>query len=53
MNLPKKLKIMDVTVRDGFQHEEMFVSTDAKLWIVNKLIDAGFTSIEVNPLPVI
>ena len=48
MNLPKKLKIMDVTIRDGFQHEEMFVSTDAKLWIVNKLIDAGFTSIEVG-----
>lgn len=48
MNLPKKVTVMDVTIRDGFQHEEMFVPTDAKLWIANKLIDAGFTSFEVG-----
>lgn len=41
MKLPKKVEVMDVTLRDGFQHEEMFVPTEAKLWIANKLIDAG------------
>ena len=40
--LPKKIDILDVTLRDGLQHEEIFVPTDAKLWIAGKLIDAGF-----------
>ncbi len=48
MKLPKKVEVMDVTLRDGFQHEEMFVPTEAKLWIANKLIDAGFTKFEVG-----
>lgn len=48
LNIPQKIDVLDVTLRDGFQHEEMFVSTDAKLWIANKLIDAGFKRIEVG-----
>lgn len=47
-NFPKKIDIYDVTVRDGFQHEEIFVPTEAKLWIIEKLIDAGFRHIEVG-----
>lgn len=47
-NLPKKIDVLDVTLRDGFQHEEMFVPTDSKLWIANKLIDAGFKRIEIG-----
>ncbi len=46
--LPKKIDVLDVTLRDGFQHEEMFVPTDSKLWIANKLIDAGFKRIEIG-----
>ena len=46
--LPKKIAILDVTLRDGLQHEEIFVPTDAKLWIAGKLIDAGFRRFEVG-----
>lgn len=48
MNLPKQVHVLDVTLRDGIQHEEMFVPTEAKLWIANKLIDAGFRKFEVG-----
>ena len=47
-NLPKKVDILDVTLRDGLQHEEIFVPTESKLWIANKLIDAGFKRIEIG-----
>jgi len=47
-NLPKKVDILDVTLRDGFQHEEIFVPTESKLWIADKLIDAGFKRIEIG-----
>ena len=43
-----KVDILDVTLRDGFQHEEIFIKTEAKLWIANKLIDAGFKRIELG-----
>ncbi|MBS5335722.1 MAG: hypothetical protein KHY62_09465, partial [Firmicutes bacterium] len=46
--LPKKVEIWDVTLRDGFQHEEIFIPTEAKIWIANKLIEAGFKKIEVG-----
>jgi hydroxymethylglutaryl-CoA lyase len=42
MNYPKKVTIGDITVRDGFQHEEKFIPTEAKLWLTEELILAGF-----------
>ena len=45
---PKKVVLGDITVRDGFQHEEKFIPTDAKLWVAEQLILAGFTRIEVT-----
>jgi hydroxymethylglutaryl-CoA lyase len=50
MNYPKKVTIGDITVRDGFQHEEIFIPTDAKLWVAEQLILAGFRHIEVTNL---
>lgn len=50
MNYPKKVTIGDITVRDGFQHEEIFIPTDAKLWLAEQLILAGFKHIEVTNL---
>lgn len=47
-NLPKKVDILDVTLRDGFQNEEIFIPTESKIWIANKLIDAGFKRIEIG-----
>lgn len=48
MNYPKKVRIGDITVRDGFQHEEKFIPTDAKLWVLEQLILAGFKHIETT-----
>lgn len=46
--LPCCVDVIDVTVRDGFQHEESFIKTEAKVWILKKLIDAGFKRIEIG-----
>ncbi len=48
MNYPKKVTIGDITVRDGFQHEEKFIPTEAKLWLLEELILAGFKNLEVT-----
>ncbi len=48
MKYPKKVEIGDITVRDGFQHEEIFIPTSAKLWVSEQLILAGFKKIEVT-----
>ncbi len=48
MNYPKKVVIGDITVRDGFQHEEHFIPTAAKLWVLEQLILAGFKHLEVT-----
>lgn len=48
LKLPKKVRIGDITVRDGFQHEEKFISTDAKLYYSEQLILSGFRRIEVT-----
>jgi hydroxymethylglutaryl-CoA lyase len=50
MNYPKKVTIGDITVRDGFQHEEIFIPGDAKVWLAEQLILAGFRHIEVTNL---
>jgi hydroxymethylglutaryl-CoA lyase len=50
MNYPKKVVLGDITVRDGFQHEEKTISTRAKLWGVEQLILAGFRRLEVTNL---
>ncbi len=48
MNYPKKVVIGDITVRDGFQHEEIYVPTPAKLWVLEELILAGVKHLEVT-----
>jgi hydroxymethylglutaryl-CoA lyase len=50
MNYPKKVTIGDITVRDGFQHEETFIPTEAKIWLAEQLILAGFKYVEVTNL---
>ncbi len=46
--LPKKVTIGDITVRDGFQHEEKVIPTLAKLWVLEQLLLAGFRHVEVT-----
>jgi len=48
--MPEKVTIGDITVRDGFQHLEKFVSTRAKLFYAQELIFAGCRNIEVTNL---
>ena len=50
MNYPKKVVIGDITVRDGFQHEEIYIPIEAKLWLAEQLILCGFKHIEVTNL---
>lgn len=50
MNYPKKVTIGDITVRDGFQHEEIFIPTEAKLWVLEQLVLAGFKHFEATNL---
>jgi hydroxymethylglutaryl-CoA lyase len=50
MNYPKKVTLGDITVRDGFQHEEIFIPTEAKLWVAEQLILAGYKHIELTNL---
>jgi hydroxymethylglutaryl-CoA lyase len=48
MNLPKKVTIVDVGPRDGFQNEKQFIPTAKKVEIVNGLIRAGLKNIQVS-----
>jgi len=48
MDYPRKVVIGDITVRDGFQHEEKFIPTEAKLWLTEELVLAGFRHIEIT-----
>lgn len=49
----EKLELVEVSPRDGLQNEPEIVSTENKLALIGKIIDAGFTRLEagsfVNP----
>jgi len=48
--MPRRVTIGDITVRDGFQHLEKFISTPAKITYLEELIFAGCKNIEVTNL---
>lgn len=48
MQYPKKVVIGDITVRDGFQHEEKFIPIAAKVWVLEQLILSGVKHLEVT-----
>ncbi|MDL2269843.1 pyruvate carboxyltransferase [Desulfosarcina sp. OttesenSCG-928-A07] len=48
--MPKKVTIGDITIRDGFQHLEKFISTRAKIFYAEEMIFAGCRNIEVTNL---
>ena len=53
MTLPKRVKIVEVSPRDGLQNEVQLVSADLKIELINLLVAAGVSFIEagsfVNP----
>ncbi|RJG02887.1 hydroxymethylglutaryl-CoA lyase [Noviherbaspirillum sedimenti] len=46
--LPKRVKIVEVGVRDGLQNEKVQVATAVKIALINRLTNAGIQSIEVG-----
>jgi len=48
--MPRKVRIGDITIRDGFQHEEKFISTQAKIFYGQEMILAGCRELEVTNL---
>jgi len=48
--MPKKVTIGDITIRDGFQHCEKFISTQAKIFYAQEMILAGAREVEVTNL---
>ena len=46
MPFPDKVKIVEVSPRDGLQNEKIFVETGVKIELVNRLSAAGFQNIE-------
>ena len=48
--MPRKVTLGDITVRDGFQHLEKFISTRAKIFYAEEMILAGCKKIEVTNL---
>lgn len=46
--MPAKVKIVEVSPRDGLQNEKLFVPTDVKVELVNRLADAGFPNVEAT-----
>ncbi|KJR98044.1 MAG: pyruvate carboxyltransferase [Peptococcaceae bacterium BRH_c4a] len=50
MKYPKKVVLGEITVRDGFQHEDKTIPTQAKLWLLEEMILAGFKRLEVTNL---
>ncbi|MBI4962334.1 MAG: pyruvate carboxyltransferase [Desulfomonile tiedjei] len=48
--IPKRVQVGDITVRDGFQHEEIWIPTEAKLFYLEELILCGIKHLEVTNL---
>ena len=48
--MPKKVRLGDITIRDGFQHEEHWIPTEAKIYYFQELALAGVKRLEITNL---
>ncbi|MGE0683904.1 MAG: hydroxymethylglutaryl-CoA lyase [Candidatus Binatia bacterium] len=48
MSLPAKVKIVDLTARDGLEGFKHFIPVEFRVELINRLTDAGFPAIEVG-----
>ena len=48
--MPRRVRLGDITVRDGFQHEEHWLPTEAKIYYFQELALAGVKRIEITNL---
>ena len=50
LKLPEQIDVIDITMRDGLQNEEHYVPLEAKLYLADRLIKAGFKRLEVGSI---
>lgn len=48
LNLPKKIRVIEVCPRDGFQNVKKYIDVGTKLQIINGLIRAGLQELEIT-----
>lgn len=48
MSLPKQVKLVEVSPRDGLQNETQFIPTETKVALIKQLRQAGLSTIEVT-----
>lgn len=48
MNLPAKVTVCECWARDGLQSIPLFVPTERKIEMINRMVDAGFSKMEVT-----
>jgi hydroxymethylglutaryl-CoA lyase len=48
LNLPRSVKVVEVSARDGLQSFHRWVETDDKIAMVDRLSEAGFSTVEVT-----
>jgi len=48
--MPRQVSLGDITIRDGFQHHEKFISTRAKIYYLEEMVFAGCRHMEVTNL---
>ena len=48
--MPKKVKLAEISIRDGIQHEEVWIPTAAKIYYLQELAFAGVRRLEVTNL---
>jgi hydroxymethylglutaryl-CoA lyase len=48
LSFPQKVRLADISVREGLQHEEHFIPFEAKLFYVEESILAGFKRLEIS-----
>ncbi|MFC2035734.1 pyruvate carboxyltransferase, partial [Chloroflexota bacterium] len=46
--LPKKVEMLELLLRDGLQHAPKVVPTETKIWFADHLVKAGYRIIEVT-----
>ncbi|MDT3698540.1 MAG: hydroxymethylglutaryl-CoA lyase [Thermincola sp.] len=46
--LPEKVRVVEVGMRDGLQNEKVFVPTEEKINLINKLSETGLCQIEIT-----
>src|SRR5690606_30561861 len=48
MSLPRKVKVVEVSPRDGLQNEKQLISAAIKIELVDRLARAGFMNVEAT-----